>query len=966
MAFQAHRMLLSGIVRSRRGGSGTDASLRRAARLGPKASRPSSAALRRLQHGQLTTVHGVPAAPILRGITSTGRAGILLGRHLPAVSAWSGLNSGSDLGFRLRLHSTLSATLPDEKKPDGSLAMLFPYSGIASGFQHRMLSTAICPTISDQRRKQRSKPGLDSDGVALRYLSTKSDPPSLDEKNQERITSPPKAELDETTLSNHPDPTAALPSMAVSLASARASAVSLSKAMWAFLRSLPPSLLHYLTHPTQAKERLAEIWAHVKVEAHHYWMGSKLLWADIRTARFLLMRTLSGSSLTRRERKQLLRTTTDLFRVVPMSIFLIIPFMEFLLPVALKVWPNMLPSTFQNELKTEENMKRQLQARLAMVGFFQETLQGLAKDKKKKATSRVRAFAQDGDSAAKTEVAVQEETAATFLEFVDKARSGELIPPDVIIRFSGYFKDELTLDNMSRMQLVNMCRYMNIPPYGSDPLLVFQLRYKIRSLKEDDQKIMWEGINSLTKMELREACQERGMRSIGLSKKALRKSLQQWLDLSAVKDVPISLLIMSRTFFLKEEMESRTAVDADGSKSLSGLADAISGLDREVVNEIALDVATPEEIRKSSEVLKIKLEVLEKENDLIDEEFLARKVAREKAEAEAKTKEKVEAEKTKTKMEALVADSKVVAEGLAIGSTTEHSGVETGIDKDGVRGESETFQTSKQILGGSETSPDTTSKSDSAAESESDNEEETELSAEEIDALTQIVSSDPVQHERKELERIKAALAEGDEEELVGGVADGSTLGDGATLDTTTHEDLAVDPLPVLDEITYGTRKSDAIKPSIPDRDTITLVENLETVTASQEDERLEMAMTRLTSRIEGMVGKIEQQLGEAQSKIGDKLHFLDKDMDGILTPDEVAKCLRSVLKRKLSDEEALEIAREMDENEDGFISVDELNRWCQLKRISKLVEGGKCVDNDMANMKEEEESQNERKENKI
>ena len=46
-------------------------------------------------------------------------------------------------------------------------------------------------------------------------------------------------------------------------------------------------------------------------------------------------------------RFQLVRTVGDLFRVLPFSIFIIIPFMELLLPVFIKLFPNMLPSTFQ-------------------------------------------------------------------------------------------------------------------------------------------------------------------------------------------------------------------------------------------------------------------------------------------------------------------------------------------------------------------------------------------------------------------------------------------------------------------------------------------------------------------------------------------------------------------------------------------------------------------------------------------
>ena len=48
---------------------------------------------------------------------------------------------------------------------------------------------------------------------------------------------------------------------------------------------------------------------------------------------------------------QLKRTTQDLLRLIPFSVFLIVPFMELLLPVALKLFPNMLPSTFTDSFK---------------------------------------------------------------------------------------------------------------------------------------------------------------------------------------------------------------------------------------------------------------------------------------------------------------------------------------------------------------------------------------------------------------------------------------------------------------------------------------------------------------------------------------------------------------------------------------------------------------------------------------
>jgi len=46
---------------------------------------------------------------------------------------------------------------------------------------------------------------------------------------------------------------------------------------------------------------------------------------------------------------QLKRTTQDLLRLVPFAVFVVVPFMELLLPVALKLFPNMLPSTFEDK-----------------------------------------------------------------------------------------------------------------------------------------------------------------------------------------------------------------------------------------------------------------------------------------------------------------------------------------------------------------------------------------------------------------------------------------------------------------------------------------------------------------------------------------------------------------------------------------------------------------------------------------
>lgn len=722
------------------------------------------------------------------------------------------------------------------------------------------------------------------------------------------------------------------------------------KAFFTMLAKTPGILWFYLTHPKDLKKKLIEGKEDLKHMANHFWMGSKLLAADVRTARHILGRTLRGSTLSRRERKQLLRTVSDVFRLVPVTIFFVVPFMEFALPFALKIFPNMLPSTFQDALKEEEKMKGELQMRISMAGFFQDTLTELAKEQKKFAQIRK----QDADEASDAESmeSKKEETAASFLEFLKKARTGKAIPPDVIIRFSKYFEDNLTLDNMSRMQLINMCKYMGIPPYGNDNLLRFQLRHRIRLLKDDDQRILWEGIDSLTKMELREACRERGMRSTGLSKEAYTKALQQWLDLSVQKNVPVSLLIMSRTFFLQDEMVSGDSSEThDETKNVSGLADAMSGIDKEVLNEIVLDMASSEEKSSNTEVMKVALEVLEHQNELIKEE---------QEERDAAAKAKAEKEKAKAKTEEQHPAEEIV-ENL---STIQ----EEPVKEDGDASTEETKQeitvhsastTSEELV------PAESSVADEILSGEESDEDDNKLSAEEIEAISQLISPDPVHREREELQRIKAAM-KGEDEDAETAIPEEQTdvVDDERALHTKEQSQDATssvspaepfydekaqkEALEAIKEIEQEAEK-EAMDATVISLDGNVDVKAVEESQGEEEvgDKNLQKAINRLKGRVESMVGKIETQLTDVEVKIGNKFHLLDQDGDGVLTKEEMAHVLQTVLKRELTLEEAMAIAADIDTNKDGVFNISELAEWAETNTIVKLAEDGREKDLD-------------------
>ncbi|KDO77112.1 hypothetical protein CISIN_1g008077mg [Citrus sinensis] len=343
-----------------------------------------------------------------------------------------------------------------------------------------------------------------------------------------------------------------------------------------------------------------------KSTMQHYWLGTKLLWADIRISSRLLLKLVNGKGLSRRERQQLTRTTADIFRLVPVAVFIIVPFMEFLLPVFLKLFPNMLPSTFQDKMREEEALKRRLIARIEYAKFLQDTVKEMAKEVQNSRGGDIKKTAEDLD------------------EFMNKVRTGAGVSNDEILAFAKLFNDELTLDNISRPRLVNMCKYMGISPFGTDAYLRYMLRRRLQEIKNDDKMIQAEGVESLSEAELRQACRDRGLLGL-LSVEEMRQQLRDWLDLSLNHSVPSSLLILSRAFSVSGKVRPEEAVQA----TLSSLPD-------EVVDTVGV-TALPSEDSISER--RRKLEFLEMQEELIKEE------EEEEEEEQAKMKEAVRSRK---------------------------------------------------------------------------------------------------------------------------------------------------------------------------------------------------------------------------------------------------------------------------------------------------------------------------------
>jgi len=69
------------------------------------------------------------------------------------------------------------------------------------------------------------------------------------------------------------------------------------------------------------------------------------------------------------------------------------------------------------------------------------------------------------------------------------------------------------------------------------------------------QMIHAEGIDSLSTKELQQACQSRGIRTIGISPSRLREELGQWIEFHYTSRISGVLLILSRAFHYDQQEE---------------------------------------------------------------------------------------------------------------------------------------------------------------------------------------------------------------------------------------------------------------------------------------------------------------------------------------------------------------------------------------------------------------------------
>jgi len=120
----------------------------------------------------------------------------------------------------------------------------------------------------------------------------------------------------------------------------------------------------------------------------------------------------------------------------------------------LKMWRRTPQPKIRNEQRTQNSSTTS-----------QDTVQEMAKDMKSKSTGQTQA------------------SASQLYDFMKRVRAGEPISNYELMKFTPLFNDELTLDNLERVHLVNLCRFVGISPFGTDAFLVSRLRHHLGEIR---------------------------------------------------------------------------------------------------------------------------------------------------------------------------------------------------------------------------------------------------------------------------------------------------------------------------------------------------------------------------------------------------------------------------------------------------------------------------------------------------
>eukprot|EP01126_Amoeba_proteus_P020893 TRINITY_DN2119_c0_g1_i2.p1 TRINITY_DN2119_c0_g1~~TRINITY_DN2119_c0_g1_i2.p1 ORF type:complete len:334 (+),score=39.84 TRINITY_DN2119_c0_g1_i2:455-1456(+) len=237
--------------------------------------------------------------------------------------------------------------------------------------------------------------------------------------------------------------------------------------------------------------------------------GTVQFWKNFTSYPHTLARFKSGVT-TRRELNLIFETRADIMKILPILFWIkILPFSSLYVPLFLMKYPTLLPSTFNIALMAGVESKVSLFAKIARERQ-KLYLQSVEEDKKN--------------------------FAALLWLKEHLAKNYTISFNDIITHQELFFCSELEMYSLSNQQIYALmiginCYAFTMPVWPTYAILR-RLSFHFERLRSDDYMIVREGVHSLSKEELREACLNRGLKVLKLDDDALRVQLLEWAKLS--------------------------------------------------------------------------------------------------------------------------------------------------------------------------------------------------------------------------------------------------------------------------------------------------------------------------------------------------------------------------------------------------------------------------------------------------
>ena len=274
-----------------------------------------------------------------------------------------------------------------------------------------------------------------------------------------------------------------------------------------------------------------------------------------RDSKWLIKRKLKTekySLLSYGDERKAGKVKTDILKFIPFSLFLIVPGGEALLPAYLKLFPNSLPSQFISDSDRKKKMHD-----------LHKIQQVAAEDLITTWPIYLKSLLENPD--------VTEEDKIAIKGLLDSL-SGEESLPTNLLEFRFIFRKYGNFRNFKNPALLNIAKFMGQEPITGlnflnsllkmvrlrtlDPcgewlqhysrlFLLRQINLIFNRLRVEDQMLSAEDISKIHENILAKICLDRGI-DLDKSKREQVEDLRLWLSISNLRNVPHSLLLISR------------------------------------------------------------------------------------------------------------------------------------------------------------------------------------------------------------------------------------------------------------------------------------------------------------------------------------------------------------------------------------------------------------------------------------